>query len=163
MHTYTLPGQYTVALGATAGGQTIVRSRPDFIWAIRDDDTGGRGDGMDDVWESTFVPPFSGLPDRDDDGDGKSNFDEFVSGTNPTDPASVLAVEGLEVETGATIKLSWVAEGGVEYAIQAADTLNPGGGWAELATVTVVCQCRVQIRLPDPFDRAGFYRLEARR
>jgi hypothetical protein len=47
-------------------------------------------DGMPDGWETLYNVSD---PNADDDGDGISNFDEFIAGTSPRDPASALKIK----------------------------------------------------------------------
>jgi hypothetical protein len=49
------------------------------IRAVTDAD----GDGMDDGWEADHLGGAGGLPSEDLDGDGLSNYDEFMNGTDP--------------------------------------------------------------------------------
>ena len=66
-------------------------------------DTGGRfldsdHDGIPDWWERLFSGGSTNLVAGDDsDGDGRSNRDEYVSRTNPGDPASVFHVAAVTV------------------------------------------------------------------
>lgn len=74
-------GQYSVAVTNSAG---TVTSAPAAL--LLDSD----GDGLPDSWVKTYFHPSSPQPsDGDPDGDGISNLDEFLDGTNPTDPASM--------------------------------------------------------------------------
>ncbi len=52
--------------------------------------TGGdfNGNGMSDLWESQFAPGMTLAPNEDNDGDGISNQDEALAGTNPLDAQS---------------------------------------------------------------------------
>ena len=49
-------------------------------------------DGLQDCWELTYWPGINSYgPNDDPDNDGVSNLQEFVDGTDPTDPHSMLA------------------------------------------------------------------------
>jgi hypothetical protein len=74
-------GFYQVVLANPSGSVT---SAPAFLWIDND------GDGMADSWERAFFGTLVQLPNADADGDGASNLQEFLDGTNPTNAASVL-------------------------------------------------------------------------
>ncbi len=67
----------------------------------------GDRDGLPDSWEQTYFGGLSQKPSGDLDGDGVSNQDEFLQGTNPADSASVL------------FRLTVISDGGQV-------TVNPG-------------------------------------
>jgi hypothetical protein len=50
----------------------------------------GDGDGLPDSWEQTYFGGLNQKPTGDFDGDGVSNLDEYLDGTNPADSASLL-------------------------------------------------------------------------
>src|ERR1051325_411487 len=53
------------------------------------------GNGLPDAWERTYFGVVGVNPNADADGDGFSNQQEFVAGTNPTDTADRLRVTSL--------------------------------------------------------------------
>ncbi|MBN1670384.1 MAG: hypothetical protein JXR37_05105 [Kiritimatiellae bacterium] len=58
------------------------------------------GDGLDDDWETAqYGDTGAGSADQDADGDGRSNFEEWVCGTGATDPGSLFTV-AVAVESG---------------------------------------------------------------
>ncbi len=106
------------------GGFTNVIALPDpipnFITAtasdINDGDTSefsapvildSDGDGMPDGWEKrNFGNPLIGNPNGDKDGDGVSNYDEWLADTQPTNSLSVLALNTITT-TGAYVNLEF--------------------------------------------------------
>ena len=77
----TNEGQYSVVLVNSSGSVT---SAPAAL--LLDGDR----DGLPDSWEQTYFGGLGQKPTGDFDGDGVSNLDEFLQGTNPADSASVL-------------------------------------------------------------------------
>ena len=77
-------------------------------------------DGMADDWEVQNFPlrflifpslvefPVVVSPSADDDGDGVSNLHEFLLGTNPTDPDSLLQVVAISMTNGMA-RLTWTS------------------------------------------------------
>jgi hypothetical protein len=47
-------------------------------------------DGMPDAWEIAYFGDTSHGPSEDYDGDGESNLEEYLAGTDPTNPSSVI-------------------------------------------------------------------------
>jgi parallel beta-helix repeat protein len=76
-------------------------------------------DGLPDSWETTFKVTDPAL---DQDNDGLSNLAEYMSGTSPTDPGSVLRIQSIQY-TGSGLALSWSSIGGVRYRILSSDKL----------------------------------------
>ncbi|MFN7138513.1 MAG: autotransporter-associated beta strand repeat-containing protein [Limisphaerales bacterium] len=81
------------------------------------------GNGLPDDWEAGFGVSD---PDADDDGDGHSNYAEFLAKTNPLDASSVLKILDGSWQTDGSFKLTWMSVGGVRYRIQYADDLSVG-------------------------------------
>ena len=82
------------------------------------------------------------LPAADSDGDGMSNYQEFLAGTNPTNAASVLRVQINNSSSGraasqnlAGIYLSWNTQPGQTYQVQVTTNLT---SWTNLG-VAAVC------------------------
>jgi hypothetical protein len=87
------------------------------------------GDGMPDQWEidyfsGTDVP--NGGPAEDWDGDGSSNLDEYLAGTDPTDAASVLAISSILTSSDSTFTIRWRSVGGKYYSILKTTDLAAG-------------------------------------
>jgi hypothetical protein len=76
-------------------------------------------DGLPDDWEARyFGPDPSNWPSAsaDSDGDGATNLQEFLAGTDPTDPNSVLRVRITPTAQGP--RLDWNTEPGIIYQVQ---------------------------------------------
>jgi len=70
----------------------------------------------------------------DDDGDGQTNADELIAGTDPLNANSRFAIETiLATPTGTT--LTWTAVPGRTYTVQARENLSPSGAWVPIGTV----------------------------
>jgi hypothetical protein len=67
------------------------------------------------------------LPTADSDGDGDSNLKEFLSGTDPRDPRSVLKQKLQMTRQG--MFLSWNTQPGCIYRVQTSTSL---GAWTNL-------------------------------
>jgi hypothetical protein len=76
------PSTNSVFLLSGYGGEVPTRSEVFTVSGVVDDDN----DGMDDRWETAEVGDQSEDGSGDHDGDGHSNLDEFMNGTDPSDP-----------------------------------------------------------------------------
>src|SRR5262249_637992 len=82
------------------------------------------GNGISDSWEQRnfgVVDP-SRTRSTDTDGDGMSDFLEFLAGTSPTNTASVLAVSARPLLSG-TMRVDWPQVVGRRYQLQSSTDL----------------------------------------
>lgn len=119
------------------------------------------GDGISDLWQQMFP----GLdPDADDDGDGFSNFEEALAGTNPLDPRSQLRIDSLEIVEGDAV-FRWTGVLGKVYTIERLDpdigqwlavemTVAPTDGPQTLAVRAVEPAAIFRLRVGD-YDGDG--------
>ena len=93
-------------------------------------------DGMGDDWEALY-----GLnidindANLDLDGDGQSNYAEWLAGTIPNDPSSKFRISSATV-AGSNVTLTWVAVPGRRYRVTSATTL--GAAWTNLTPTALV-------------------------
>jgi hypothetical protein len=89
-------------------------------------------DGIPDDWQTQYFGPASAMwpnPNADSDGDGVSDRQEYMAGTNPKDPSSVLRTTFALSSQGP--RLIWNTVPGQIYQVeQTADfsTWTPFGG-----------------------------------
>jgi hypothetical protein len=109
-------------------------------WGAADSD----GDGIPDLWMTHYFGHPTGQAgdlsraQDDADGDGMSNLQEFLAGTVPTDPASVLHLQiAVQVAAPDNVMLNWPAAPGKNYRIQFKDDLNDSN-WSEIPGAAVV-------------------------
>jgi len=118
------------------------------------------GDGMPDDWESANgLNPAVNDARLDPDLDALSNLQEYLAGTDPQDPGSVLRLAPAEI-TGTTSTVRFVAVAGRTYTVQYRDSLVTGG-WLKLADVDAPTVTQeVQVSDPDGGTGLGrYYRL----
>jgi len=103
---------------------------------------------MPDTWEILYGlnPNDSSDAALDKDGDGRSNLQEYISGTNPTNKNSVLKFTnwmaqilvtnaGLGWETNTYVTLRFPAASNLTYTVEHSKTLAGGGSWATVSNV----------------------------
>lgn len=97
------------------------------------------GDGIPDYWEEEyFGGPVGAGADEDADGDGMTNLEEFIAGTNPTDPRCAFRVVIDKVPPpaqntrasdasgdGSVVQLEWPTVSNRTYIIWRATRLEP--------------------------------------
>jgi hypothetical protein len=118
-------------------------------------------DGIPNDWETAynFDPNNPADATQDADGDGYSNHDEYIAGTDPRDPASYLQVDEITATGGVNITFRAAAER--TYSVQYRDVLS-SGTWINLEGVASLPNARVVTMTdPNPIGRARYYRLVA--
>ncbi len=76
-------------------------------------------DGLPDDWQARFWgnnPAYWPAPNLDSDGDGATNLQEFLAGTDPKDPNSVLRTSITSSRQGR--RLNWNTQPGLIYQVQ---------------------------------------------
>ena len=80
--------------------------------------------GLPDGWEAAYGVSD---PNGDDDGDGRSNLEEYYANTNPTNAASRLQVTSAVSQPNGFFDLTWDAVGGTRYRVQYGSVLSGSG------------------------------------
>lgn len=85
--------------------------------------------GLPDWWEKAYFGRLTGSdPQADTDLDGQTDLQEFLAGTDPGDPQSVLHLLGSHADNGAgglTFTLNWTAAAGKAYQVIYTNSLSP--------------------------------------
>lgn len=90
-------------------------------------------DGMADAWEVANFGSLNVDPNADPDHDGMSNYAEFIAGTNPNNPDSVLRFTDVEPQGGG-ILLNWQGTTNVTYYLQRSENLGASAVWRDIST-----------------------------
>lgn len=115
------------------------------------------GDGMPDSWEMKWFGTLQRDGSEDYDEDGISDREEFLSGTNPTDPTDYLRIESISIEKNLVLRFKAVA--GKKYTCQYSDSLE-NGTWKTLVDVPTQSTTGVITITDDTtLTKQRFYRL----
>ena len=90
-------------------------------------------DGMGDAWESTFFSTTDQDGSGDYDGDGMTDWEEWVAGTDPTNETSQLAIESVRSDAAGRFALSWSSATGKTYFVLGATNMQESQ-WSTLHT-----------------------------
>jgi hypothetical protein len=125
----------TCGLFAKGGGTLIVGS------LVLDPNLSALGDGIPNGWKQQygFNPLDPAVANADSDGDGLSNLQEFLAGTDPTNSASSVRITSMQA-IGNDLRIAWSVVTGKTYAVELATNTVDGSyvnAFANLATVAV--------------------------
>src|SRR5262249_40231590 len=123
-------GAYTVILTNAAGGSQSFAWTNAILTVLADSNT----NGIPDVWEAAYFGSPTGVTNRDADfdGDGVSNWQEYISGTDPTDPSSYLKVRRISASGSAVIEFNAISNR--TYSVQYKDGID-AALWRRLVDV----------------------------
>jgi len=114
-------------------------------------------DGMPDWYELLYSGSTTNLdPMLDTDGDGISNFVEYLAGTDPTDPNSNLRIDQTITNGAATVRFAAVTNR--TYTLQFTDVL-PASNWQKLADIAARPSNRTEVLQDPSWQTNRFYRV----
>ncbi|HEX3716368.1 MAG TPA: hypothetical protein VH595_00230 [Verrucomicrobiae bacterium] len=117
-------------------------------------------DGIPDTWRllnfGSVSNPLSAA-NADPDGDGASNWREYIAGTNPQDSTSIFEFQPSSTVPGAGFVLQWPSVLNKHYSVQCSSVAGPGN-WTTVATNLVGTGQPMQWTDPSPSATAKFYR-----
>lgn len=162
------PGQYSVSWNAVpyyqtppaqtnvlaAGGSALFTG----LYAFNDLNT----NGISDPWEIQYFGAVSSGRTRytDSDGDGFTDYAEFIAGTNPTLPNSHLRLFNHAASPGGANLLQWPAVPGRIYQVQGTHNFGP---WQPLSDWLRATSNSLSVPLPAPASGQPYlHRLEVR-
>jgi len=119
-------------------------------------------DGLDDSWEFAHFNTLSTAPGDDADGDGMTNLQEFVAGTNPRDGSSILALQAVKSLTTGAVHLFWPAAPGVLYQVEFREALDDSP-WRPLGPSAAYPTSAATLVDPNPSSPSRFYRARVAR
>ena len=99
------------------------------------------GDGIPDWWMLAYFGHATGLESdhscagNDCDGDGLSNLQEYLSGTNPTNSASAFRILAVARE-GSDLRVTWFTAGGHTNVVQATPDL--GASYSDISSNVLI-------------------------
>jgi hypothetical protein len=129
--TFTLnAGTVTVdQLVMTNGCGVFVRNGGTLIVGtlVLDPDLSAVGDGIPNGWKQQYgIDPLdSNVANKDSDGDGMSNLQEFLAGTDPTNAASFFGITAIARE-GNDVRVTWTMGSGKTNSLQVATGAGSG-------------------------------------
>ncbi|MBL9169979.1 MAG: immunoglobulin domain-containing protein [Verrucomicrobiales bacterium] len=155
----TNAGLYSITVTNMATTSTGTNSLSVRLIVMNDADK----DGVGDEWEALYGFSSSNATDanRDDDGDGRTNREEFIAGTDPKNPSSVLRIDSIQTTTNRT-SLSLVSRKDRGYTVQFREALNRGS-WQTALHVPGRTNNDAAVTVFDPLPGSAvrFYRLIA--
>ena len=113
--------------------------QPNQTWALTTtgvlDQTSSNGSGLPDWWQMLFFGRLGVDPTADPDGDGLTNLQEYLAGSNPLDSANTVLITRLEVVvSGILIHFNTVL--GKTYSVEKTSILAPAT-WSTINTNSI--------------------------
>jgi glycosidase len=124
-------------------------------------------DGVPDWWRLAYFDRALGSATDlsrgadDADGDGAPNWQEFLAGTDPLNPASVFAITGLDLSSGSNVLIQCLVASNRTYQLMWQESVQ-GGSWIAVGAPTAATNNVVRLVDPTaPTNAARFYRVRS--
>jgi uncharacterized protein (DUF1800 family) len=115
--------------------------------------------GLGDVWEAKFGPTVF-IPANDDDGDGRTNLEEFEAGTDPTRAEDIFTIREIQA-TGGELLLKWSSQTGKRYQLQSTENPGQAGSWDNIPGQHSGNDGDLTVTIPRPTSGNAFFRVIA--
>ena len=113
---------------------------------------------ISDVWEVRHFGAVCVDPMADADEDGLFNREEYIAGTDPTNPASFLWIEDYAVSpTSGCIQVAWPVQKWRTYSLEASDYLSTSTIWWRVTDTWEVTNDQTTIQWEDPYSNFYMY------
>ena len=143
-------------------GKTVIADAVLFSPVTPDTDDRD-GNGLPDTWEREHFLTLGGVdPTADPDGDGLTNADEFLAGSDPLDGTSVFSIRSFTWEKSASnnriVTLSWPSVSGRHYTVWRAKSLKDA--FVPYRTDVAATPPVNVLQLPADDADSAFYRIQ---
>jgi hypothetical protein len=120
-------------------------------------------DGIPDSWKQTYGLSITdaNLANRDSDGDGLTTYQEYLAGTDPTNAASKLTLNGVE-KNATGIDITWSSVPGMDYRVRYSDDLQSWSDFQNVPMAITADSNQTVLSISVPFDAVPktFFRVE---
>ena len=118
-------------------------------------------DGLDDNFQRRYFPVFTAAeaaPNADPDGDGITNAQEAIAGTDPTNAQSFFGLDRV-TQTAAGTVIEWKSFPGKRYQVFTKTEFGPGP-WTPIGSPVTATSATAQFHDPAATHTIRFYRLQ---